>query len=108
MKVHELKIWPEYWAAVRAGDKTFEYRLNDRNYKSGDLVRLTYFDPKTKEMRTEYPWSPLCFEIGYILTVIDQMIVFSLLELNKKQKHELSLYDFNNKMAQYREGIDPE
>jgi hypothetical protein len=36
------------------------------------------------------------------------MIVFSLLELNKKQKHELSLYDFNNKMAQYREGIDPE
>jgi hypothetical protein len=85
VKVHKLKIWPEYWAAVRSGEKTFEYRLNDRDYKQGDIVHMTYFDPKTKETRTEYPWDPLCFEIGYILPVIDQMIVFSLLDLSKSQ-----------------------
>ena len=33
---HEIKIRPEFYKAVIAGMKTFEIRLDDRNYEVGD------------------------------------------------------------------------
>ena len=44
MKVHELKILPKYFDAVRRGDKRFELRKNDRDYHSGDILRLKEWD----------------------------------------------------------------
>jgi acyl-coenzyme A synthetase/AMP-(fatty) acid ligase len=38
--IHTLKIWPEYYKEVESGLKTFEFRNNDRNFKTGDLVEL--------------------------------------------------------------------
>lgn len=39
--IHELKIKPEYFAAVVSGDKTFENRNNaDRNFQVGDTLLL--------------------------------------------------------------------
>ncbi|HAP3573132.1 MULTISPECIES: DUF3850 domain-containing protein [Enterococcus] len=38
--IHELKILPEYFEAVVSGNKRFEIRKNDRNYKKGDILRL--------------------------------------------------------------------
>lgn len=40
MKLHELKILPGYFEDVFMGNKTFEIRKNDRNYKEGDLLIL--------------------------------------------------------------------
>lgn len=40
MKIHELKILPEYYDAVRCGDKRFEIRKNDRDFHTGDILRL--------------------------------------------------------------------
>lgn len=40
MKIHELKILPEYFEAVTSGRKQFEIRRNDRDYKVGDLLYL--------------------------------------------------------------------
>ena len=37
---HHIKILPIYFRAVRAGTKTFEVRLNDRNYHVGDTLVL--------------------------------------------------------------------
>lgn len=37
---HELKIQPEHFEALASSAKTFEIRLNDRNYKIGDLLIL--------------------------------------------------------------------
>ena len=37
-KLHYLKILEEFADAVLTGDKTFELRYNDRNYKTGDLI----------------------------------------------------------------------
>jgi ParB family chromosome partitioning protein len=45
MQTHELKSWPEYFAMVASGDKTFELRKNDRNFKVGDKLRLEEFRP---------------------------------------------------------------
>ncbi|CAI2071031.1 Domain of Uncharacterised Function with PDB structure [Serratia quinivorans] len=40
MRVHDLKIKPAYFHFVRAGTKKAEFRLNDRNIKEGDLLKL--------------------------------------------------------------------
>lgn len=44
---HMLKCWPEQFAAVRLGDKNFEFRKDDRDYEVGDTLFLQEFDPAT-------------------------------------------------------------
>jgi hypothetical protein len=46
-RIHELKTWPEYFNDVRSGRKTFELRLNDRDFQYGDTLVLKEFDPST-------------------------------------------------------------
>lgn len=44
MIIHDLKIWPEYFEAIANGQKTFEIRINDRDYKIGDCIKLKEWD----------------------------------------------------------------
>lgn len=46
-RIHNLKCDPEPFAAVKAGDKTHEVRVNDRNYRVGDVLRLNEYDRGT-------------------------------------------------------------
>jgi hypothetical protein len=46
--VHELKCWPAFLEAMIDGRKTFEVRLNDRDYAVGDRLHLLGYDPDTK------------------------------------------------------------
>ena len=81
MKIHELKILPEYFDAVRCGDKKFEIRKNDRNFHRGDILRLKEFDGK--EYTGEeidvlvryvlYDW-PGGLQDGYCIMSIDTMM----------------------------------
>ena len=61
MKIHELKILPEYFDAVRCGDKRFEIRKNDRNFQRGDILRLKEFDGK------EYTGEEIDVFVRYVL-----------------------------------------
>lgn len=46
MKVHVLKVWPEfYWPLVK-GQKTAEFRKDDRDFAEGDLLMLQPWSPK--------------------------------------------------------------
>ena len=82
--VHELKILPEYFDAVRCGDKRFEIRKNDRNYHRGDILRLKEWDGE-KYTGEEidvlvryilYEWSGGLQE-GYCIMSIDTMMHYS-------------------------------
>jgi hypothetical protein len=42
--IHELKILPEYYDDVISGDKNFELRKNDRDYETGDTLKLMEHD----------------------------------------------------------------
>lgn len=42
---HHLKTLPQYFQAAWVGDKTFEIRKNDRNYKERDEVVLEEWLP---------------------------------------------------------------
>lgn len=41
---HNLKIKPKYFKEVFNGNKTFEVRKNDRNFKVGDIIVLHEYD----------------------------------------------------------------
>ncbi|PIN94159.1 hypothetical protein COU54_00115 [Candidatus Pacearchaeota archaeon CG10_big_fil_rev_8_21_14_0_10_31_24] len=48
MKI-EKKVWPEYFQKILEGVKTYELRLADFDCKSGDILVLREWSPKTKE-----------------------------------------------------------
>ena len=61
MKHHYLKILPDYYDHVKSGDKTFEVRLNDRDYQVNDVLHLQEF------MNGEYTGRELVKVVSYIL-----------------------------------------
>ena len=81
---HELKIWPQYYQAVKDGTKTFEVRKNDRGFQKGDIVELREYDPEKITNWGFDDWvdnSPLLtFEIGYVLPIDAERVVFSLIK----------------------------
>lgn len=44
MKVHELKTYPQYFRKTLYGKKSFEIRLNDRDFKVDDVILLREWD----------------------------------------------------------------
>jgi Domain of unknown function (DUF3850) len=45
---HRLKCWPEFYAAIACGVKTFDIRINDRRprYAVGDILDLHEYDDR--------------------------------------------------------------
>lgn len=46
---HQLKTWPFYFEEVFMGRKSFEVRVNDRNFKVGDYIILKEWNPDTEK-----------------------------------------------------------
>lgn len=63
MTTHELKTWPEYFTASLFGNKSFELRIKDRDFKIGDFLVLQEWDPKTHA----YSGRALMRQVVYIL-----------------------------------------
>lgn len=49
MRFHELKCWPEGFAAVRLGFQTAEVRPDDRAFREEDYIHLREWEPTTEE-----------------------------------------------------------
>ncbi|MFD1884020.1 DUF3850 domain-containing protein [Paenibacillus wenxiniae] len=45
--IHRLKLVQPYFNDVVSGAKTFEVRVNDRDFKVGDVLELLEYDPET-------------------------------------------------------------
>jgi len=61
--IHELKTWEEFFGPILTGNKTFEIRKNDRNYKVGDTLRLLSYDP----IKEQYTGGVATRKVTYIL-----------------------------------------
>lgn len=44
MRVHELKVVPQFWEGLAGATKTFEIRRNDRHFQVGDTLILREYD----------------------------------------------------------------
>ena len=81
MSIHELKCWPEYFAVVMDGTKTFEFRSKyDRDFQIGDTLYLREWDVKTKG----YSGRILYADVSYILTVFADHVIMSLVKVRKE------------------------
>lgn len=69
-ELHDVKCWPTYFGPILQRKKTFELRLNDRNYKEGDYVRLreySYSPDQESGKRWDYTGRELMLLITYVL-----------------------------------------
>ena len=77
MKIHSLKILPEYFQAILSGKKKFEIRKNDRDYKAGDILLLNEWNGE------KFTGNTLSKKVTYILGcesgyVLDGYVVMSI------------------------------
>jgi len=49
-RMHQLKTVEPYFSAAERGDKTFEVRKFDRDYRVGDFLTLSHYDPETNKL----------------------------------------------------------
>ena len=63
MKTHKLKAWPEHFKPMMFGKKSFEVRINDRDFNVGDYLFLEEWDPKTER----YTGRVLTRNVTYIM-----------------------------------------
>ena len=66
---HKVKCHREYYQKVISGEKTFEIRLNDRGYKTGDTITLQEWD-----FHSGYTGSQETFEVPYVLEVFPGLV----------------------------------
>ena len=76
---HNVKLHFKFFPFVVSGEKKFEIRLNDRDYKNGDFIALHEFghdDELTGKM--------ICKRIGYVTDYEQKKgyVVFSLIDLD--------------------------
>jgi ASC-1-like (ASCH) protein len=64
---HMLKTWPIYFQAVRAGEKTFELRLNDRGFAVGDRLNLREWNPIDRT----YTGDCVIVDVTYVIDLKD-------------------------------------
>ncbi|AKJ41752.1 DUF3850 domain-containing protein [Pragia fontium] len=83
MKIHQLKILPEYFDPVFQGIKTAELRYNDRDFKVGDVLELKEWIPE------RYTGSKLWRTIMHIADVNDFKPGYVLLSVRPSFGYEI-------------------
>lgn len=84
MKIHELKTWPEYFHAVRTGIKTFELRINDRNFQIGDILKLQEWNPKTKLYTNNFIFVEITYMLEGVFNLPKDIVIMSIKEVNNE------------------------
>jgi ASC-1-like (ASCH) protein len=77
MKIHDIKIHPEYFEAVKDGRKTCEVRQNDRNYQIGDILYLRRYG-EVSNGNFDYLDGIIKAKITYIITYLQSTNVLVL------------------------------
>lgn len=67
MTVHTLKTLDRYFDAVEDGTKTFEVRLNDRAFQTGDTLVLRRYEKTQIGHRPTIPFREVRKRITFIL-----------------------------------------
>lgn len=61
--IHALKIEPNYYEDIKSGNKNFEIRKNDRDFRTGDYIALN----ELSDTRDEYTGRSILLKITSIV-----------------------------------------
>jgi len=82
MAEHELKVWPIYYEEIELNNKTFEVRLNDRDFKKGDFICLREYNPDKKQYTGRFTRAVISYIFyGGIFKIPQDMCIFSFIKL---------------------------
>jgi len=76
---HKCKSWCPFFEAIKKGDKKHDLRIDDRGFKTGDIITLQSYDP----FEGKYTGEELDVRITYI-TSATTPCAFSSAVLDKK------------------------
>jgi hypothetical protein len=89
IKTHKLKTWPIYFWQVVKGDKRFEIRKTDRDYKTGDFLLLEEWDNQREEYTGRWILVEVMFMMsGGIFGIADGYCVMSIDPIEEKLMKE--------------------
>lgn len=86
MSLHELKTWPEYFEYLWDGSKTFEVRIDDREYDLHDHLHLREWVPGDdrytgRELISKVIYimdgkegAPMGLERGYVVMALERVM----------------------------------
>ncbi len=63
-KIHELKTVKSYFEDLLSGKKTFEIRLNDRDFKVGDKLLLVEYDHEDQHYTGRHKFFTVTYVLG--------------------------------------------
>lgn len=89
-KTHNLKILPEFFAAIIDGSKKAEFRLNDREYHRGDILHLREFSGGPS---FSYTGRDVIAEITHVLP-IDSLICPGIMDMRSFVVLSLNVLEF--------------
>lgn len=78
MMIHALKTLPEYFEAVRKGDKTFEMRKDDRDFRVGDYLALNEWDGEKYTGRSQLVKVRYILDPNEVMTCEDGFAILGL------------------------------
>lgn len=102
MTWHALKTWPEFFQPLWEGRKTFELRINDRDFKEGDILDLREFQPLLPTPSRPEPGRYTGRQVRVIVSHVldpsktglpryimnEDYVILSIRVLDQKEKHE--------------------
>lgn len=86
---HHIKLEMPFCDPVLTGQKRFEIRYNDRDYRAGDYIVFIPVDPETKN-RVIHDISLKTYKITYLLSgwgLKDGYVAFGIEEDNSGRNH---------------------
>lgn len=98
VKIHSIKIAPQYLDAVVAGQKRAELRRSDRDYKVGDLLVLCEW---THGKYTGREWASVITHILPVGDVITAVESWSVLSIRTLSPSEALIYIFDQGGVDY-------
>lgn len=106
--IHDLKCWPEPYAATKSGKKTCEIRLDDRGFQVDDILLLREWNPTTKsytgdqlyrqvthiERLSDWMSPPSAYVVMSVREAnVDSPTYMVIIEENQENDHEKTLRD---------------
>lgn len=92
---HVLKCWPDSFNAILGGEKTYEVRVNDRDYQLGDVLVLREYMPEwsaryafknVASTPSGYTWREMVVDVVHIVYTDDKRFPATAIECPASHK----------------------